>query len=821
MNPRTQLAVAAAGVTLLSSTALHAVFLDTGWVAPVVGAVLAVLAGAELGSRLGQHLVARAVWRFVGSGLGTLFYITAVWAHEGAVLGFIPRGHTWHLLRLTYAKAFDEVHNLATPAPTYKALMLLTATGVALVAIAVDQLSVRAPLIGLPLLALYSVPEWLSKDGTGWVPLALGGGGYVGLLIREGRDRTSRWGRTVTGATTLGRNRSAAGAMSQAGWRIGAVALGTALVVPPLIPDLGHFNLAKGGGVAPSAVVHYNLTANLAGSLHSTTKLAMYSYIASGPPANSQGEYLRMAASDSFNSNGFIEPTPAPDPGVDPTTDPLLPDGVNPPAGTPTMTTQIVVTAHFGQQELPIPVGTTQIENLQGQWSYEQVSATVFSADSEAVKNQGYKTTSNIVNLTPQALEKSVLTAADRANRALDLVVPGNLPTKVAALAKSVTAKVKARTDYEKAVALQDWFNDPANFRYSLNGPSGGKNYQALVDFLTVDRKGYCQQFSSAMAIMARTLGIPARVAFGFTTGVLRPGTMSTFDVDNQDAHAWPELYFSGLGWVRFEPTPRADQTIKPDYTLLGVGAIQNLGKSGATVTAPTGRPTTTIKPKAPVTDNPNNHQGRVGSGSGGFSLPVTGDALVWSVVLVVLLLSVGSLPLLQSNGRRRRHRHGDDPRSIALLAWRETLRDAYDLGYPTSVADSPRQTARRLTESASLSNTAAGALHRLARAVELARYAPIAGDPRGLLFDAATVSAAMYGAAPRRAKLRARMLPRSTTQALGESMSRMSNRASRQLSRGADRLLALTNRVLGRTKPSSPATPPTDHTEAKELVRR
>jgi hypothetical protein len=821
MNPRTQLAVAAAGVTLLSSTALHAVFLDTGWVAPVVGAVLAVLAGAELGSRLGQHLVARAVWRFVGSGLATLFYITAVWAHQGAVLGFIPRGHTWHLLRLTYAKAFTEVHDLATPAPTYRALMLLTATGVALVAIAVDQLSVRAPLIGLPLLALYSVPEWLSKDGTGWVPLALGGGGYVGLLIREGRDRTGRWGRTVTGSTTMGRNRSAAAAMSQAGWRIGAVALATALVVPPLIPDLGHFNLAKGGGVAPSAVVHYNLTANLAGSLHSTTKLPMYSYSAS-PPANSQGEYLRMAASDTFNSNGFTEPGPVADPGVDPTIDPLLTDGVSAPANAPTITTNIAVGPHFGQQELPIPVGTTLIENLQGRWSYEQVSATVFSTETDASKNQAYKTTSDVVNPTPQALENSGLTAADRANRAIDLVVPGNLPAKVATLARTVTAQAKAKTDYEKAVALQDWFTDPSNFRYSLDGPAGGKNYQALVAFLTTDRKGYCQQFSSAMAIMARTLGIPARVAFGFTTGVLRPGTLSTFDVDNQDAHAWPELYFSGLGWVRFEPTPRADQTIKPDYTMLGVTAIQNLGKPGTSITTTPRSPRTTDPHGAIPKGDPAQHQpGKIGGGSGGFSFPVSGDALVWTLVLVVLVLAAGSLPLLQARARRRRRRHDDDPRTVALLAWRETLRDAYDLGYVTSAADSPRQTARRLTESAALSNTAAGALHRLARGVELARYAPQAGDPRGLLFDAATVSAAMYGAAPLRARLRARTLPRSTTQAVAESMSRVSNRVSRRLNRILDRLVALTNRLPGRSKPSPSAARHVDHPEAKELVRR
>ena len=132
MNPRTQLAVAATGVTLLSTTSLHAVFVDTGLGrARSSGVVLAVLAGAEIGSRLGQHLVARPVWRFVGSALAAIFFITAVYAHEGAIFGFIPRGHTWHLLNAMRHKAFTEIHNLPTPAPTYRAIMMVTAFGVA------------------------------------------------------------------------------------------------------------------------------------------------------------------------------------------------------------------------------------------------------------------------------------------------------------------------------------------------------------------------------------------------------------------------------------------------------------------------------------------------------------------------------------------------------------------------------------------------------------------------------------------------------------------------------------------------------------------
>ncbi len=801
MNPRTQLAVAAAGVTLLSSTALHAVFVDNGWVAPVVGAVLAVLAGAELGSRLGQHLVARAVWRFVGSALGTLFYATAVWAHQGAVLGFIPRGHTWHLFRLLFDRAFSEVHDQATPAHTYKALMLLTAVGVAAVAIAVDQLSVRAPLIGLPLLALYSVPEWLSKDGTGWIPLALGGGGYVGLLIREGRDRTSRWGRTVTGATTLGRNRSAAAAMSQAGWRIGAVALGTALVVPPLIPNLGHFNLAKGGGVSPSAVISYNLTANLFGGLHSNTQIPVYSYVSS----TGAGEYLRLAESDTFVGDGFSAPTPVADPGVDPTIDPLV-TGFGAAAGNTTHQTSIAITGQFNQKELPIPVGTTAIANLQGQWAYQRQSTTVFAA-SPSTKNQGYSTTATAIDPAPETLQKSSLTAADRLAVAADLRLPADLPAAVNALAVQVTKG--ATTQYEKAVALQDWFTDKKKFSYSLVGPSNGKNYQALLTFLTVTHSGFCQQFSSAMAVMARSLGIPARVAFGFTSGIPDPNRAGTFHVNSQDGHAWPELYFSGLGWLRFEPTPRDDgQTEKPGYGRYTLDQVKLLGK-GNEVIAPGPSPTRTSVPQDRIDrSNARDHTPGSINGSGSW-LPVSGSALLWSVVTLVLLALVALLPVLNSMAHRRRRRNTGVAKEVALLAWRETLRDAFDLGHLTSVADSPRQTAQRISDSATLSDSASSAMNRLARAVERARYAPFAGNPQGLLDDAREVSAAMYSVAPKRAKLRSKMLPPSTTLAIAENFSRTTSAVSRWGGRLADRLSALSTRVTGRGSASTLPPPP------------
>src|SRR5690606_28719934 len=86
-----------------------------------------------------------------------------------------------------------------------------------------------------------------------------------------------------------------------------------------------------------------------------------------------------------------------------------------------------------------------------------------------------------------------------------------------------------------------------------------------LLAFLSpAGRTGYCEQFSASMALMARSLGIPARVAVGFLSPE-RAGNDWVFSA--HDLHAWPELYFEGAGWVRFEPTPGSRSGGAPDYT--------------------------------------------------------------------------------------------------------------------------------------------------------------------------------------------------------------------------------------------------------------
>jgi transglutaminase-like putative cysteine protease len=118
--------------------------------------------------------------------------------------------------------------------------------------------------------------------------------------------------------------------------------------------------------------------------------------------------------------------------------------------------------------------------------------------------------------------------------------------------AEAATVTAGADTPYARALALQDHFRN-GTFTYDLD-VAEGHGGDALEEFLFTTRTGYCEQFAGAFAAMARSVGLPARVAVGFTPG--EPGADGRFVVRGANGHAWPEVYLEGYGWVPFEPTP-------------------------------------------------------------------------------------------------------------------------------------------------------------------------------------------------------------------------------------------------------------------------
>ena len=141
-----------------------------------------------------------------------------------------------------------------------------------------------------------------------------------------------------------------------------------------------------------------------------------------------------------------------------------------------------------------------------------------------------------------------------------------------------------ATTPFEMAQALARYLNTDSSFRYATSAPVPASADRDFVDFFLFDpngRIGYCEYYATTMAVLARTLGIPSRVAVGYAPGALvdSPGGIGdrVYQVREENAHAWAEIYFPGYGWERFEAT----QTISPIVRPRGEPVVPTPSSSG------------------------------------------------------------------------------------------------------------------------------------------------------------------------------------------------------------------------------------------------
>lgn len=285
-----------------------------------------------------------------------------------------------------------------------------------------------------------------------------------------------------------------------------------------------------------------------------------------------------------------------------------------------------------------------------------------------------------IVSRTPD-FSPELLRATTSANAPDEIFthLPDDFPDSVADLAAEVTAG--ATTDYDRVMALQSYFQ---TFRYSTE-VQAGHGSSAIENFLEI-QEGYCEQFSATMAAMARTLGIPSRVAVGYTSGILRSD--GWYSVLGRNSHAWPEIWFDGIGWVPFEPTPSRGIPGATDYTGLeptqDTTPPQQVGDPrDARPVPPT--PTTVFRP--PTTNDPldiGDPDARQQTGTPQAPAEVVAEApgaLPWWPLIVLALLVVGGFaPAAVRRWRSRARRHNATPERVAA-AWRRACRDVERAG--------------------------------------------------------------------------------------------------------------------------------------------
>jgi transglutaminase-like putative cysteine protease len=759
---------AAAGSSLLALIAVTPLLASPSVALKAFGVVIvAITAGSRPRFRVLQVLAYPITY------LATLLiYLNTVFAARLSMAGILPTRTSLSYLSSLVRVGMNERY-FEPPVPGYPGIVLVAAAGIGLMAAATDLIAVRlrSPAIaGLPLLALYCVRITTSakQDGFGaTVVFCLGMIGYLALLAADGRERLRIWGRLVTVWHTSATEPAEAEApdtraLAASGRRIGLAAACLALIVPLLVPGINVHDLLRaesggGNGSGGTLIATPDPLVQMRNQLLSQSARSVLTYTTTMP--HPQYQYLQVYVLNYDPSTGnWILVMPQPQASVSVGSGALRPDpGVTAGTSVSRPTTKITLAQGSVGYEarlgvLPLPYAPTRVLVQEGGWQEDDATQMVYSTQPQ-MSDLPYTVTSTEVNPSPK--EEDLAPSYPASIESNYLYFPPGPGGELAKLAARITKG--ARTPYQKAVKLQSYFQS-GKFSYDLNVslPNG---IGGLIDFLYNVRAGYCQQFAFAMAALARLAGIPARIAVGYTAGTSMG--KGVWNVTTADAHAWPELYFRGMGWLRFEPTPggsagQGTATV-PQYTN---GAPPLLGPAGKT-NSDLGTDNGIDKPGFPDLA----HLRRPGIGAGGpVASSVRGRSIIPSILLIIaIILALGLIAPAAARRliRHRRLRTADDA-ELAHAAWRELRDELADYGLPCRASESPRAVASRIATTLRLDPSTAEALGRIASAEERARYATAPLPSTTLAGDSAAIRRALAREADWTGRWRARLVPTS-----------------------------------------------------------
>jgi transglutaminase-like putative cysteine protease len=340
------------------------------------------------------------------------------------------------------------------------------------------------------------------------------------------------------------------------------------------------------------------------------------------------------------------------------------------------------------------------------------------------------------------------------AARYLTLPDPGSITPRVRELAEQLTAGQTTR--YDKMRALQDHFRN--NYGYSINlGPGGADPIATFLD----ERRGFCQQFSGTFALMARSIGVPTRVATGFTWG--DPSTnadgQTVYTVTGRHTHAWPEVYFEGLGWVPFEPTPGRGLPGAARYTGATPEQDSEVEQSPPSEqAAPVTPPQVENQIEQPVPETPAAEEVTTSDGIGlDINIP-------WRLLIVpaIILLYIASMLGFWRFRRTRRRSRATDPGSKVANAWTEAC-ETLSLGFDVDrlPAETRTEFAGRLVDGGIVGSEP---MQELAELSTTARFYPegiLEPQVKSAISRAAEVERLVHEAVPARTRVSRMLDPR------------------------------------------------------------
>ncbi len=666
--------IALAALTLVTAASYARVFEGWAWLRP--------LAALALTSHLLALACRRAGWGLVSSTVGGLVglavAISLVFYRGASAWAGLPTRATWRLVGDDLSVAWDSFATAVPPIDPSRGYLVAAGAALWLAAWFADGFAFRART-GLeaivPTAVLFVFASALARDrlrvvsAVVWIATAL----VFLALHRVLRQETS------AGWLAARRDPSPTPTALRVAGGLVVAAMVAGAVLGPRLPGARQDALIDSHSEDDSRVT-------LSPLVDIRGRLATRSDVEAFTVQSAVGTYWRLTALTDFDGSTWTSRSQVDDArgrlrrGFD---DTVTAQQVN----------QSFAITGLGGIWLPAAFSPLALEDSDGITFDPSTSSLVSEADDSA--GLAYRVQSVLPLFDPQRLE-----AADAIPTGRDvernLVLPADFPEILRADAERITSG--ADTRYGKALALQNYFRD--NFTYDL-GFRAGHSDDVIADFLRAKR-GYCEQFAGTYAAFARAVGLPARVAVGFTQGTLEADGL--YHVLGRHAHAWPEVYFEGVGWVPFEPTPGRGNPLATGYTGVGPaqaddqGGTETVGTTAASTPSPVnGADVPDIGGVAPElgtpTLPPTTIEGRRGAGRWGWVLAAL------AVVVGAAVVAAGWLAALAVVRRRRRERRRRQAKSAAdrvLVAWTEANEALQRSGTGPRPSETPLEFAQR-----------------------------------------------------------------------------------------------------------------------------
>lgn len=622
----------------LTAVAVSAVFKDFAWLPPVlVSVAVVVVIGAVFRTVPVLRSTGTAVIAQCVAGLIAVFVVCA---GDSLLLGFIPSGQSFGTVIDLLSEGVTDLYETAPPAASTPGFIAMLTIAFTLITILIDGLvsDLRAPKVGgVLLLVLWMIPVYFAAQEVKWWHVVAILAAFLLLMLSPYLPAT-RWRGGMTAVLA------------------GALALAIGIALPLLLPPVPTLpdRASKGQGDLTVTNPFLNLRQNLGDRDDST----LFSYQTTAK----ETDPIRLTSIDDFDGENWA-PSPF---SLDPFA--IAADGMPWPEGMPRdknfneETISVAVSDKYDQQYLPSPYAPQQPKDLDRRWIFDEKTLTVVG---NGQKTGGLQYSMDYLSPNPDVKDLQSATPVSESDFETELAVPDSLPSGVRETAERVTAD--ADNQWEAAVLLQAYFRG-GDFEYSLDAPERASG-DAISDFLA-DKKGYCVQFSSAMTIMARTMGIPARIGVGYAGA---DQGEDGYDVSMQDSHAWPELYFEGAGWVRFEPTPGGPAGDPPKWTLAD-GADQQKDSDESESASPSEEPTESASPTGGADEPTEEETSTQAAEPAGSNLSTVFSI---AVIVLVLLLLVALPAIWRSILRSRRTK---DPHDLEAV-WTEVRALATDYG--------------------------------------------------------------------------------------------------------------------------------------------